>query len=217
MKNQELVDIWQRVRSGLRGFVVKRVRNGAEADDILQEVFLRIHQKLGDLHDPARLIPWIHQITRHAISDHYRDPARRREVPAGLADDLEATGGMGSFPAEERDEAHEHRAELARCLKPMIEHLADEYREALTLVELEGSTQQGGAKRLGLSLSGMKSRVQRGRRQLRKMLDECCRIQLDARRAVTGYSVRKTGCDPCDDDRAPVSTSPRVAGKARSC
>jgi RNA polymerase sigma-70 factor (ECF subfamily) len=217
MKNPGIVQIWQQVRSGLRSFVVKRVRSDAETDDILQEVFLRIHQKLRDLHDPARLIPWIYQITRHAISDHYRNPARRREVPAGLGDDLEAAGSMGSFQAEERGDTHEHRAELARCLKPMIENLAVEYREALTIVELEGSTQQVGAKRLGLSLSGMKSRVQRGRRQLRQMLDECCRIQLDARRAVTGFSVRKTGCDPCDVDRAPTGTSPRVAGKARSC
>jgi RNA polymerase sigma-70 factor (ECF subfamily) len=70
---------------------------------------------------------------------------------------------------------------------------------------------------MGLTLSGMKSRVQRGRKQLREMLDKCCRIQLDPRRAVTGYSVRNAGCTPCEEGRAPTRRSPRVAGKAKPC
>jgi RNA polymerase sigma-70 factor (ECF subfamily) len=67
--------------------------------------------------------------------------------------------------------------------------LPSQYREAVTLVELEGLTQNAAAKQLGLSVSGMKSRVQRGRRQLKRMLDECCLIRLDQRRSVMDYEV----------------------------
>ena len=63
------------------------------------------------------------------------------------------------------------------------------------MVELDGLTQKAAAERVGLSLSGMKSRVQRGRLQLRQMLEACCRIELDGRHSPVEYEVRDAGCD----------------------
>jgi RNA polymerase sigma-70 factor (ECF subfamily) len=195
---QDTQGIWQQVHDGLRAFVAKRVANEAEVEDILQEVFLRMHRKLDSLKDPRRIVPWLFQITRHAIIDHYRTPARRREVPAGLQADLDASHPVPVSPvAEELLDAGRFRAELAGCLRPMIERLPDDYRQAVTLVEMNGLTQQAAARRLGLSVSGMKSRVQRGRRQLKNMLEACCEIQLDGRRGVADYRVRDPHSDPC--------------------
>ena len=84
------------------------------------------------------------------------------------------------------------RMELSGCLRPMLNRLSADYREAIRLVELEGLTHQEAATKLGLSLPGMKSRVQRGRRQLRKLLDDCCLIELDNRRGVAGYELRSS-------------------------
>jgi len=195
---RDIQDIWQEVQDSLRVFIAKRVANEAEAEDILQEVFLRMHRKLDSLNDPRSVVSWLFQITRHAIIDHYRSPARRREVPAGLAADLETTRTVQAEPvvAESADSGR-LREELAGCLRPMIERLASQYREAVMLVELEGLTQSAAAKRLGISASGMKSRVQRGRRQLKRQLDECCLIQLDRRRSVTDYVLRDPQCSPC--------------------
>ena len=72
----------------------------------------------------------------------------------------------------------------------MIERLSGEYRQAVILVDLEGLAQHEAAAQLGLSLSGMKSHVQRGRRQLKGMLEACCTIELDQRRGVLDYDVR---------------------------
>jgi len=66
-------------------------------------------------------------------------------------------------------------------------------------VELEGLTHQAAAKRLGLSVSGMKSRVQRGRKQLKQMLQDCCLIQLDRRSGVADYELRDQDDHPCRD------------------
>ena len=191
-------EAWQQVHDGLRAFIAKRVANEAEVEDILQEVFLRIHQRIDSLKDPRRVVSWIYQITRHAIIDHYRRPQHHREMPVGLASDLEATGlAPATFAVGREADASELRVELSGCLRPMIERLAKDYREAVTLVELEGLTQQAAAKRMGLSLSGMKSRVQRGRKQLKQMLDDCCLIQLDRRGGLTDYDVRDEGCNSC--------------------
>ena len=66
------------------------------------------------------------------------------------------------------------------------------------LTELDGLNQADAARRSGISVSGMKSRVQRGRRQLTTLLDQCCRIQLDRRGGVMAYAPRSDdGCGPC--------------------
>ncbi len=191
---------WQLIRDGLQRFVAKRVSHGTDVDDILQEVFLRMHRNLDSLKNPEKLVSWVYQIARHAIIDHYSAPARTREVAIGLAGDLDS-----ALPSLALRTSHEDSgrllAELAGCLQPMIAQLLRQYRDAVTLVELEGLTQQTAANRLGLSLSGMKSRVQRGRKQLKRMLDDCCAIELDRRGGIVDYRARGSSCDPCNAPR----------------
>lgn len=189
-------EIWQQIHNGLRAFIAKRVANEAEADDIVQDVWLKMQRGLDGLKDRSRLVSWIYQIARHAIIDHYRTPGRGREMPAGLAADLEAYQSSSSRQTA-FEESGQLRKELAGCLRPMIDRLSEEYRQAVVLVDLEGITQQAAAAQLGLSLSGMKSRVQRGRRQLKGMLEACCTIELDQRRGVVDYDVRDQQDNSC--------------------
>lgn len=178
--------IWEQVHTRLRAFILKRVNNDTEVDDILQEVFLRVHRHLDHLQDPDGLLSWIFQITRHVIIDHYRSLEKRRESPVGFAVDMQETAlseGPESMPTDVR-------TELSDCLRPMLERLPLKYREAVSLVELEGLTNQEAASRLGISIPGMKSRVQRGRRHLKHMLDDCCVIELDRRGGVADYELR---------------------------
>ncbi|TKB66049.1 MAG: RNA polymerase sigma factor SigZ [Nitrospira sp.] len=191
-------DLWQELHDGLRAFIARRVSDQGHVDDILQDVFVRVHRQIDSVSDPVRLMSWIYQITRHAIIDHYRKPGRQREVPAGLSSELEVLRESPVVSELIYDgDAAEPRAELAHCLRPMIERLSKDYRDAINLVELEGLTQQAAAKQMGISLSGMKSRVQRGRKQLKQILDDCCLIDLDRRRAVVDYEVRDMECDSC--------------------
>ena len=182
-------NIWSEVQSGLRAFIAKRVANEAEAEDLLQEVFVRMQRGLGGLKKESRLVSWIYQIARHAIIDYYRARDRQPERSVGLASDLE-TFYPASLPVESSEGSSQLCTELASCLRPMIERLSEDCRQAVTLVDLEGLAQHEAAARLGLSVSGMKSRVQRGRRQLRDMLEACCVIELDRRRGVADYDVR---------------------------
>lgn len=83
--------------------------------------------------------------------------------------------------------------EVAACAALFVAMLHSPYREALTPTELEGLTQKAAAEMLGISLSGMKSRVQRGRQKLQAALEDCCHIALDARRRVDGWEPRADG------------------------
>lgn len=187
--------IWSEFGHRLRGFIARRVDNPADADDILQDVFVRIHRHAGSVERSERLVSWLFQITRNAVADYYRSPTRRRELPMGVDADLEHGPHRAEFTLLEDTDATAAGLELAACLRPMVARLPPHYRAALTLVDLDGLPQQEAAERCGLSLSGMKSRVQRGRLALRELLHDCCRIEFDARGRIADYQPRGAGCD----------------------
>jgi RNA polymerase sigma-70 factor, ECF subfamily len=190
-RQSELLDaeaIWRDFHERLLGFVARRVPDRDSAEDILQEVMLRIHCHAAELERSQAVGAWVHQIARNAIADHYRRAAVRREKPTGVDFDRHE-------PPLSESASAELRSELAACLGPLLERLDAPYREAITLTELEGLTQAGAAARLGLSASGMKSRVQRARSQLRDLLVGCCEIEVDRRGAITSYEPRRTPCD----------------------
>jgi RNA polymerase sigma-70 factor (ECF subfamily) len=186
---------WAELHTNIRGFVARRVRQPADVDDIVQQVFLRVHQALPTLRDADKLPAWIYQTTRRTIVDYYRAPAQRREVPAGTAIDVVPEEEPGDVTADEHEESA--LQELARCLDPLMKRLGVADQEALRLVEFDGLTQVEAAGRLGLSVSGMKSRVQRARSHLRSAFEDCCRIALDRRGGVLGYEGRGDQCGSC--------------------
>jgi RNA polymerase sigma-70 factor (ECF subfamily) len=190
----------------LRPFVARRVSDPAEVDDVVQDVFLRMHRSLANLRDEQRFGPWVYQIARSAIAEHRRTRARHLLV-------------SGEAPPVEAHEDGDDRAveqELAAYVAPFVALLPSPYREALTLTELEGVTQKEAAEMLGVSLSGMKSRVQRGRDRLRKLLDDCCEIALDARGRVIACQPRDPDCC-CDGSLSHIRTKQRAdAGQTRA-
>ena len=175
---------WQAHRDALYRFVLQRVCDEAAAEDIVQEVLVKAYTRQGTLKEPSKLRPWLYQITRNAIIDYFRSQRPSVAVPEELIHE------------DTREEDYRARRELARCLVPLLDELPEPYRQALRLAEFEGATQREVASRLGLSLSGAKSRVQRARKMLRKVLLMCCRVELDRRGSVVDYEARE-GCDGC--------------------
>lgn len=176
-----IADLWQEHKDRLHGFITKRVRDRYVADDVLQDVFLKAHAGLHTVTSPGSVSAWLYRIAANAIADYYRTHKAADELP----DDL-------STPERERN----YIAELASCLQPMIAGLPDTYRTALTLSEIDGITQREVADRLGISVSGAKSRVQRGREKLRERLSQCCEIET-GRDGIVGYEILDKSC-ACD-------------------
>jgi RNA polymerase sigma-70 factor (ECF subfamily) len=193
--------IWSEFGDRLRAFIARRVDSEADAEDILEDVFLRIHRHAGTVERSERLVSWLFQVTRNAIADFYRNPGRRRELLAGAPHDLALGEEQAMGRLEDIDDSPETRRELSACLGPMVARLPPLYRDAVGLVDMDGLTQQKAAARAGITVSGMKSRVQRGRQALKGLLDACCHIDLDAGGRVTDYQPRDGGCGPCADGR----------------
>lgn len=177
-------EIWEEFSQTLLEFIRKRVNDPADAEDILQDVFIKIHTHIDSLQEDGRLVSWLYQITRNTIIDYYRTRRPALDLPETLA--------VYPEPVESEPEA-----QLAAGLRDFMGVLPDQYRQAIVLTDLEGLKQSDLADRLGLSLSGAKSRVQRGRQMLREALLECCHFEFDRRGNLVDYRSRPDCCSGC--------------------
>lgn|GEM_PF-137702 len=193
-------DHWRPFIDGLRAFVARRVP-ADDADDVAQEVMLRLHQGADSLRDSERAEAWVFGVARRAIADYYRSGdyrARRDGEPLGEGAEAvaapprpdEAPRGFASFAGD-----HSTHEEVLTWLRPMAEELPAPYRDALVMADFEGHTQRRVADELGLSLSGAKSRVQRARRLLGERLRQCCRLELDGAGRVVDFERQAEHCD----------------------
>ncbi|MEM7323431.1 MAG: sigma-70 family RNA polymerase sigma factor [Actinomycetota bacterium] len=189
-------ELWREFGSSLRQFVARRVNNPADVDEIVQDIFLRLHTKIDEIDEPTG---WIYRVARNSIIDHYRSATRRREVPSDITSAVELLPPLPDVAADDSDVWQE----FLGCVEPLLSGLNDTDRQAVALVDMQGRTQAGVAAELGLSVSGMKSRVQRARQKMLGALEECCEIELDVGGRPMGMTRRDTGaslCSPCSTD-----------------
>ena len=158
------ISIWNNTQGKLRNFVFKYTKDKATTDDIVQDVFLKVHEKVGQLKESDKLVGWIFRITRNSITDHFRKQART----------------INRHDIDWESEARSLNECVHACLFDMLSTLPEKYRQALELTELKNISQLELADRLGISYSGAKSRVQRAREMLKKKMDEAYRIKLDS-------------------------------------
>ena len=185
--------VWEAFHGPLHQFIRQRVSDETTAEDLLQDVFLKIHQHVETLKDVKKLESWLYQITRNAIIDYYR--SSRPMMPLDAA-------GVLDLPEELPDD--DVVGELLPCVRAMVRNLPEQDRQALVLTEYQGLTQKEYGQRLGLSFSGAKSRVQRAREKLKQMLLECCHFELDRRGHILDYQPRCQCCAAgtcCSEER----------------
>lgn len=185
----DLDDHWTDTLDRLRRFVAARVDDRELAADITQDVIVRSVAS-GALRRVDNPTAWLYRSARNAVIDHYR--LRRSDEPILDVD---------RWPDPDDSTApNQATQELSRCLRPLLDQMSTDAREALERVDLAGQTQTEAADELGLSVSGMKSRVQRARRDLRELLERCCIVELDGRGAVADFHPGSaSGCATSPD------------------
>ena len=188
---------WQAMSRQLRAFFRRRVRDDQLAEDLLQETFVRVHNGLASLREQERLAAWVYRIAHNTLRDYFRKGFVSKEI---LAPDGVVAAALPEEPPSEEN----HNQEIAAGLRCVVQQLAPRYREAIELAELQGLTQGEVGARLGLSLSGAKSRIQRGRDKLKALLLECCHFERDRRGNVIEYQPQRA-CSGCCGNRGAIS------------
>lgn len=159
--------VWQTFSGQLLGWFRKQGVQPADADDLLQEVFIKVHQKLPTLATKERLGPWLYRVAKNQLIDYFRASGRNQLV-------------LQQQPAEmpPENQTEDYQA-LTACLRSMAAALPESYRKPLLLADYKGVKQQEVAQQLGLGLSATKSRIQRARRMLRQQLQQCCHANVN--------------------------------------
>jgi RNA polymerase sigma-70 factor, ECF subfamily len=161
----DLTRIWTDFHNELKGYITKIVKNQSDADDILQEVFIKIIRNSDKVKQAKNIRQYIYGIVRNAIGDYFRNKTNNdAEVPALIT---------------EEDEPVLNATIADCCVKPFIRKLPEKYRVALLLTEFQDVSQKELAEKLNISYSGAKSRVQRGKEKLKEMILDCCAYQSD--------------------------------------
>ena len=146
-----------------------------EAEDLAQEVFLKVHQGLGSYRGEAKLATWAFQVATHAALDRLKSVsyrASRAQLPETVLDstDLHAAPDHGQEALKE---------EMCRCIRDQVDTLPLDYRTIIYLSELKELRIGEVAEVLGISPGSAKMRLHRARRMLRAQMEQDCRILLD--------------------------------------
>lgn len=167
--------IWNNFHDRLFNFIYKRVKDKDAANDILQEVFLKIHLKLDTLKEEEKLHSWLYQITRNTVTDFFNKTKKFDTVEDNIPD---------------LQEEEPLNYEFLKCISPFVEELDIKYKEAILATDLGELSQKEYAERANISYSGAKSRIQRARQQLKEVVNQCCTLVIDR----YGNVIEKTGC-----------------------
>ena len=174
--------IWIEYHKEIKRFVISKLKDKDLANDILQEVFLKVHLKMSTLKSDDKIKPWLYQITRNAITDHFR----KQKFPMDTASiDLPANNDVTN--------ANEP---FAACVQPHINKLPLIYKEALTKTEFQNYSQLQLAEELNISYSGAKSRVQRAKELLKIYFKQCCNVSSDKYGNILNFD-EKHDCEMC--------------------
>jgi RNA polymerase sigma-70 factor (ECF subfamily) len=190
--------VFERYRDRIRRYIGGLVRDSAEADDLLQETFVRVHRKLDSLGDPATLTTWLYRIATNVCYDRFRQPAHRRTAQAPSDS---TSGESGEPPADDPDAPSLslviEQAEMSTCVREYIEQLSDDYRMVILLHDLHGMSNPEIARALDCSLATVKIRLHRARQKLKAALSTACDFTCDER-----------GVFVCDRKRPVIGTPP---------
>ncbi len=181
-------EIWNDYGNLLRGFLLSRVKSSEDAEDLLQEILIKIHTNLGSLKDSKKLKSWLFQIARNTLMDYYRKPSNSLSI--------ESFPELSDLQEESLDAEGAALQELSQCIKPFIKNLPEKYGDVVDAIDIQGASQKELAKELGLSYSALKSRAQRGRQKLKELFQECCTYKMDARGNIMEYE-NKSDCCGC--------------------
>jgi RNA polymerase sigma-70 factor, ECF subfamily len=171
-----IADAWTRYEHELHGFVRCRTADAQEANDLVQEVFLRAMRREFGLCGIDNPRAWLFRVARNLLIDRYRldkEEFSLDEANYCLPEDI---------PTAVDD--------LSYCLPRVLSELAPDDRQCITLCDIEGWPQQALADHLGLTLPAAKSRLQRARKRLKAQLVNACQVQFDAAGKVDCFVQR---------------------------
>jgi len=181
--------IWQQIHSELKAFVTKKIKESADVEDIVHDTFVKMKINIDKLEDASKINAWIYQIARNNINDYYRAKSRHP-----VYESTESSSNKLFEDEEDEIKTLLQTRHFSDYAASVINQLPDKYREAVYMADIKGMSQGEIALKLKLSLSGAKSRVQRGRQKVKELVLMCCDVNTDVYGNIIDYTPREVKC-----------------------
>lgn len=175
-------DIWTTYNKEVRQFVLSKVKNEQVAEDLLQEVFIKIYIKLDTFKGQDKIKSWVFTVARNTVIDYFRQKTNSREF----------------FETDELHDGEPKTHDEKDCLHAIIKKLPKIYRDPLVLADLKGLKQAEVANQLKLQLPTAKSRIQRARKLIAQGYMECCDFKMNKKGHLVGEVKDKEDCKVCN-------------------
>jgi RNA polymerase sigma-70 factor (ECF subfamily) len=179
--NCDVPALWQEHKNELRNFILKRVKEEDLTNDILQDVLMKVNNFCISKSGVRNIRSWLYQIAQNTITDHYRKQSK--------------TTNLDNLTEIEYEDQNIAFSEATNYILPMIEFLPKEYAVPLKFADLDNIKQADIAKKLNLSLSATKSRIQRARQLLKAEFITCCHFKTDKQGNLISFEI-KDSCEP---------------------
>jgi len=175
--------IWNEHSKELKRFILSKIKDKDAGNDILQDVFLKLHSGLDSLKNSEKIKPWLYQIARNTVTDYFR-----KQKFSVNSDDLQLPNENDSIAPNNQ---------LVKCIEPHINKLPPIYKEALMKTEFQNYSQLKLAEELNISYSGAKSRVQWAKELLKSYFKQCCNVSSDKYGNILTFT-EKHECKLCN-------------------
>ena len=159
-----------------------------DAEDLTQEVFVKVSQKLKTFRGESQLSTWIYRIATNAALDKLRSPSFRQPGQKSILDESIAGGEIeivdkDAWTGEKTPSVETSliRKEMNECIRGIVENLPENYRTVVVLSELEGFKNDQVAEIIGVSIDTAKIRLHRARARLKRELEAHCNFYRDER------------------------------------
>lgn len=179
--NCDVPALWQEHKNELRNFILKRVKEEDLTNDILQDVLMKVYNFCISKSGVRNIRSWLFQIAQNTITDHYRKQSKFTNLD-----------NLNEIEYEDQNMAF---SEATNYILPMLEFLPKEYAVPLKFADIDNIKQADIAKKLNLSLSATKSRIQRARQLLKAEFITCCHFKTDKQGNLISFEI-KDSCEP---------------------
>ncbi len=177
MMKDNFWEIYDQHYMSVRNFILIMVKDEWVADDLIQETFIKVQNKLSQLEDPSKLSSWITRIAYNLCQDHFRKISRTTSKE-------QAFDGKGKILTEPLFQKELEQHQMGQCVQDKMKLLPEQYRTVLALFDLMDCSHQEIADLLDISIENVKVRLHRARKKFKTILKQECRFEVDERNVL---------------------------------
>ena len=178
--------VWDTYADDVKRFVFSKTKNKDVTNDLLQEVFIKVHTKITTLQDVERLKSWLFTIAKNTVLDYFKSSQKEDNTDEDTIEIIDEDAPLLKEHSEED------------CLYGIVTKLPKKYRDPLFMADIKGMKQTVIADVLKLPLPTVKSQIQRARKMITKGYIDCCGFELNDKGFLVGEIKNKKDCKVCD-------------------